>query len=240
MKTKKAANGILTVFLTVMILFTLFGDALYRLTLPKVVTERLIRTAFPVTVTGMDGTTIKTQRIAYAILQEALNENEVYVLKETEEGTFLEKRQVKTGEILDEWIEVTDGLSGKANVVIGSDRELKDGSPVIATEWNEQIAVHMARERGENNPEASSYIRKGLQRNVVYLVLVTIATVFFALLCKKVMRKRWKLFYMPFIILWCVLVCFFLKEHILIPGEWIPDKLIDWNGWIENMKMFPL
>lgn len=26
----------------------------------------------------------------------------------------------------------------------------------------------------------------------------------------------------------------------LLPGDWIPEKLIDWNGWRENIRQFPI
>ena len=88
MRTKRIANAILAVFFTIMLLLTLFADDLYRLTLPKVAVEQAVRKKFPIEVIGLDGNIYKTKRMALAVPREALKENTLYLLNETEEGFF--------------------------------------------------------------------------------------------------------------------------------------------------------
>lgn len=240
MRMKKVANVMLAVFFTILLLLTIFAEDLYCLTLPKVVTEKTVRKAFPVEATGLDGQTVMAQRMALAIPEEALDGNEVYVVTEGEEYFVLTKKQIEIGETLDGFVEVTKGLFGKAEVVIESDRELWDGCRVVKTEWNDAISFHMARKSGQALQQQSADWEKRVEYNVFFIVEVLIGTIGICLFCKEYCKNRLRWLKVPILLAWCVLVCFFFKACISIPGEWIPEKLIDWNGWLENRKKYPL
>lgn len=238
MKTRKVANGIFAVFFTVMLLLTLFAEDLYCLTLPKVATETAVRMNFPYKSTGIDGQVYNIDRIALAVPKESLDGNRVIVLTETETGTFLEERVVKTGEENGDMIEITEGLRSKTKVVIGSDRTVSNGMQVIETKWDEQIALHEKREAGSESTAESAYLRECMKKNLWYMVGIAVLTAVLVIWCKKLLKRRLHVLQAPILILWCVLVCFFMREHIVIPGEWIPEKLIDWNGWMERVGRF--
>ncbi|MGN0428530.1 MAG: hypothetical protein ACI4E2_00500 [Acetatifactor sp.] len=71
MNTKKVANRILFVFFSIMLLLTLYGENLYHLTIPKVVTERVVQKPFPFEL-FVDGIKVVTYRKALAVPLEAL------------------------------------------------------------------------------------------------------------------------------------------------------------------------
>ncbi|MCH5273060.1 MAG: hypothetical protein J1E35_05245 [Lachnospiraceae bacterium] len=238
MKTQKAANGILAVFFTIMLLLTLFAEDLYRLTLPKVVTETVLRRPFPYEKTDMEGNPITVEQLEVAVPLGVLTGNRVYVLIRTESGTFVREREVTTGKIESGYIEITEGLRSKDKIVVGSDRALTDGAEVLETEWNEQILLHGQRETQPEKEISSPYFRNGMRNNVCYAVGIAVITAVLVFLCKKFLKRRLRFLQTPVLILWCVLVCFFLRKNLVIPGEWIPEKLIDWNGWKENIKQF--
>lgn len=243
MKTKKAADIICSVFFTVMLLLTLFADDLYRLTLPKVAVEEVTRRAFAAEMTGKDGAVYETWRTVPAIPTEALlgdYGDVVYAVNETEDGLFLVEYFISTGEEEEGYIEVTGGVLTGTMVIIGSDREVHPGQQVIITEWNEAVALHTARERDEDSSVYAKDMRKRLTGNVFCVVGAVIMTVGVVLLCRRFCKGRFHFLKVPVLILWCVLVCLFLKSTILLPGEWIPDKLIDWDGWRVNMERYPL
>ena len=237
MRTKRAADKILAVFFTIMLLLSLFARDLYNLTLPKVATQMVVKKVIPSEVLGPDGEVFSTKRMALVIPRKALHMGRVYVLTETKEGTFLSERVVKTGEMLEDLVEVTEGLTGKTKVLIGSDREVWDQQQVIETEWNVQIAFHEARKRPSEQMD-SSYLSKCMRNNILLLIILTVSTVAVVLLCKKCCRKRLRGIRGPMLILWCALVCLVIRRGIVIPGEWIPEKLIDWNGWIKNIEHY--
>ena len=242
MKTKKAADIIFAVFFTVMLLLTMFAEDLYRLTLPKVAVEEVTRRAFPAEVTGKDGRVYETWRTVPAIPTEALlgdYGDMVYAVNETENGLILVEYVISTGEEAEGFVEVKSGILTKTKVVVGSDREIRSGQQVLVTEWDESVALHTARERGEDSSVYAKDMRKRLMGNVFCVVGAVIMTVGVVLLCRRFCKGRFHFLKVPVLILWCVLVCLFLKSTILLPGEWIPDKLIDWDGWRVNMERYP-
>ena len=239
MKTKKAADIIFSVFFTVMLLLTLFAEDLYRLTLPKVAVEEVTRKAFSVEVEGPDGTMYETRRTVLAIPKEALHGEIVYSVNETGDGLFLVENIVTTGEEKDGFVEIISGVFAKTKVVIGSDRDFYAGQQVLLSEWNDSVALHIARERGETIDSYATEIRNCLRNDIIYIVGVVAASVGVVLLCRKFCKGRLRLLKVPVLILWCILVCLFLRASIVLPGEWIPDKLIDWEGWKVNMERYP-
>lgn len=243
MKTKKAADIIFAVFFTVMLLLTMFAEDLYRLTLPKVAVEEVTRRAFPAEVTGKDGRVYETWRTVPSVSREVLRgemSDVVYAVNETEDGLFLVEYFISAGEEEEGYIEVTGGVLTGTKVVIGSDREVHPGQQVIITEWNEAVALHTARERDEDCSVYAKDMRKRLTGNVFCVVGAVIMTVGVVLLCRRFCKGRFRFLKVPVLILWCVLVCLFIKATILLPGEWIPGKLIDWDGWRVNMERYPL
>lgn len=230
----------LALFFTVMLLFTLFSEELYYLTLPKVVTEQAVRKQFPAEVMGPDGKMHKTKRVGLAIPQEALRGDSVYVLSQKEDEFFLVQCAVETGEAADGWIEVTAGLYPRAEVVVGSDREISEGKKVLKSGWNNGTKLHTAREQGEDMEKYTAVMERCLQRNVLYALGAVVAIIGLAVLCKLVFKQRYCWLKAPVLIIFCVLLCFFLQKNIVIPGEWIPEKLIDVNGWKENIGKYPL
>lgn len=243
MKTKRAADFIFAVFFTVMLLLTMFAEDLYRLTLPKVAVEEVTRRAFPAEVTGKDGRVYETWRTVPAMPKEALRGafgDVVYAVNETPDGLFLVEYFISTGEEAEGYIEITGGMLTGTMVVIGSDRDVYPGQQILITGWDESVALHTARERGEDISDYAKNMRKRLIGNVFYVVGAVIMTVGVVLLCRRLCKGRWRFLKVPCLILWCVLVCLFFKVTILLPGEWIPGKLIDWNGWRANMERYPL
>jgi len=127
----------------------------------------------------------------------------------------------------------------KTKVVIGSDRDVHEGQKVLLTEQKEWVELHRARERGEDMTEYRELMQKGFDYNVYHVAVAIFATVGVVIFCKKVCRGRWKWTQLPALIVWFVILGFYLKSAIVIPGEWIPEKLIDLNGWRANMERFP-
>ena len=239
MKTKKAADIVLTMFLISMVMLTVFAKELYRLTLPKVVTAEVVRAVFPCEVTGPDGTVYETTRTAPAIPKEALQGTPVYVVNETEKGYYLEECVLGTGDEADGFVEVTEGAYVKTKVVIGSDRNLQAGQQVLLTEQNEWVELHMLRTQGEDISEYAKQVQKGFDYNLYYVTIGILSTVGMVVACKIYCKGRWKWIQLPVLLVWCVILGFFLRGAIVIPGEWIPGKLIDWAGWRANMARFP-
>ncbi len=242
MKTKKAADIIFAVFFTVMLLLTLFADDLYRLTLPKVAVEELTRRAFPAETVGKDGKTYETWRTVPAMPKEALRGvfgDVVYAVNETPDGLFLVEYVVSTGEEAEGYIEITGGMLTGTMVVIGSDRDVYPGQQILITEWDESVALHTVRERREDISDYAKDMRKRLVLDVVCVAGAIPVTVGVVLLCRRFCKGRWRHLKVPALILWCVLVCLFFQATVLLPGEWIPGKLIDWEGWRVNMERYP-
>ncbi len=242
MKTKKAADILFAVFFTVMLLLTLFAEDLYRLTLPKVAVEEVTRRAFPATVTGPDGKSYETWKTVPSVSKEVLRgemSDVVYAVNETEDGLFLVEYVISTGEEADGFVEVKSGILAKTKVVAGSDREMRGGQQVLITDWDESVALHTARERGKDISVYAKDMRKRLMGNVFCVVGAVIMTVGVVLLCRRFCKGRFRFLKVPVLILWCVLVCLFFKATILLPGEWIPEKLIDWDGWRANRERYP-
>ncbi len=243
MKTKKAADIIFAVFFTVMFLLTLFAEDLYRLTLPKVAVEEVTRRAFPDGTIEAEGVVYDKWRTVPAIPKEALRGyygDVVYAVNETEDGLFLVEYVLSTGEEADGYIEVTGGVLTGTLVVIGSDRDMHPGQQVLVTDWNESVALHTARERGEDIGDYAANMRKRWNIDLLCVGGAALVTVGVVVLCQRFCKGRWRFLKVPVLILWCVLVCLGLKATFLLPGEWIPGKLIDWDGWRVNRERYPL
>lgn len=240
MKTKKVANGILVCFLTIMLLLTLFAEDLYRLTWPRVVTDTVEQRTFPYETTGIDGSTVTTDVIGLAIPWKALEDgNRVFVLVETEDGAFIREQEVQIGKKRGSWIEVTEGVTEKAKLVTACDRELKDGDNVLVVTGGKQLIVHELR-RAKMENVRSEYLVQALKQNSEYGVNLLAMTVIVIILSKRLLTKKLRFLQVPVFILWCVAAGMFLRENIVIPSEWIPDKLIDFNGWKENIRQFTI
>lgn len=238
MKTRKAATRILAVFFTIMLLFTLFAEELYHMTLPKVATKTSARKVFPYEVTGIDGSMITVERTEVAIPSYMVTGDSVYVLTEEEQGAFVTKRKIKTGKSAGGWTEITEGLSSRTKVVIGSDRKLRDGSRVLVDEKSEQISLYRMQDIRIETDLESQYYRMCMKNNVWHVILIAAFTLLIVCICKVVLKGRRQILWTPVMVLWCVLVCFYLRRFLVIPPEWVPEKLIDWNGWRENIKRF--
>lgn len=238
MNTRKAATRILVVFFTIMLLFTLFAEDLYHMTLPKVATRTSTRKVFPYEVTGIDGSRITVEKMEVAVPGYAVIDNSVYVLTETEQGAFVTKQKIQTGKSAGGWLEVKEGLSGRTKVVIGSDRKFKDGAKVLEDEKNQQISLYRMKGTKIGNALDSQYYRLCMKNNIWHVILAAAFTLLLVGICKVSLKGRWRLLWTPVMVLWCVLVCFYFRRFIVIPPEWIPEKLIDWNGWRENIRQF--
>lgn len=238
MNTKKAATRILVVFFTIMLLCTLFSEDLYHLTLPKVATKTTARKVFPYEITGVDGSMITVERTEVAVPSYMMIENSVYVLEETEQGAFVTKRKIQTGKSAGGWIEVKEGLSGRTKIVLGSDRKLKDGVKVLEDEKNGQISLYRMQGVQIGGCADAKYYRLCMRNNTWHVILVAAFTLLLVCICKVSLKGRRRILWSPVMVLWCVLVCFYFRMAIVIPPEWIPEKLIDWNGWRENIRHF--
>ena len=243
MKTKNAADIIFAVFFTIMLLLTLFAEDLYCLTLPKVAVEAVERRGFPDGTIEVDGEVYDKWRTVPAVPKAALRGDfgdMVYAVNDTEDGTFLVEYYIVTGEEAEGYVEVKSGIFTKTKVVVGSDRDIYGGQRVMLTEMNESVALHTARERGEDITSHATVMGNRLKIDILCVVGAVLATVGAVVLCNRFCKGRWRFAKVPVLILWCILVCLFLRATVLLPGEWIPDKLIDWNGWKANMERFPL
>lgn len=240
MKTKKVANGILVTFFTIMLLLTLFAEDLYRLTWPRVVVQATERRTFPYETTGIDGNPVKIDVIKLALPWAALEkDNKVFVLVETEDGAFIREQEVKVGEMRGFWYEVIEGVSGKSKLVVAYDRPLKDGDNVLVVPGGQQIMVHELR-RIDKGEVKSEYLVQCMKKNLKYGIEIVILTAAVIFLSKNLLTNKLRFLQVPVFILWCIMVGLFIRENVVIPSEWIPDKLIDWNAWKENIRKFPI
>lgn len=244
MKIRKAATIVLAVFMTIMLVFTFFGDDLYRLTLPKVSVHVAKRKNFPYQIETEYGT-ITTGRMAVAIPKEALQGNKVAVLSEFDDGMSLSLREVEIGEELSDLIEIKCGISAKTKVVIGSDRAVSEGDRVLLSESEEMITLHEARIREEGLSDASvlsirNTLKKNVRRNWVVVFLLLAAAILCFVLCRLIFRKKLWIFRIIVMMVFCLLACLILKKMIVLPPEWIPDRLIDLRQFFENRRNFPL
>lgn len=70
----------------------------------------------------------------YAVPEYVLHDVEVYVLEETEDGTYVRKATLVLGEKANGWCVVEEGINRNDRIVMACDRKLKDGMKVIRVE----------------------------------------------------------------------------------------------------------
>lgn len=244
MRTKRAANVFLTVFLAFMIPLSLFGDDLYRMTLPGVVVGTPTVEKGVEERTLEDGTVIKqsyammtvpTGAVKEKITETGEPEATVFLLMEAEEGCYVTEQAVKVEQKADGRVEITKGLKNKDRVVVASDRDFVAGEKVKPVEENEQTRLHMARQRADGEPVSSHYLKRCMRRNGLVAAMLLVVSVVLVVVWKKWIPKRFSFLGYIVAVVWCVLACVCIKEFVVIPSEWIPRRLIDFKAWAENM-----
>lgn len=131
MKNFRRLNTITLIFISIMLFFTIFSKDLYKLTLPKVMTARVIEKTLPVSFTNEEGLLAKTTTNIEAIPKSALYSNSVLTLEEREDGLYIVPVEIVTNEEKDGWIGVESGVSKGTKIVIGCDRRLEAGMKVL-------------------------------------------------------------------------------------------------------------
>ncbi len=247
MRTKRAANVFLTVFLAFMIPISLFGDDLYRMTLPGVVVGTPTVEKAVEEITLENGTVIKQSYAMMTVPAGAVKETIsatgepeaiVFLLTETESGYYVTEQVVKTEQKAHGRVEITKGLKNKDTVVFASDRDFVAEEPVKVVEENEQTRLHMARQDADGESAYAQYLKRCMCRNGIVAVMLLILSVVLIVVWKEWITKRFSSFGYIVAVVWCVLVCVCIKEFIVIPSEWIPRRLIDFGAWAENMKRY--
>lgn len=245
MRTKRAANVFLTVFLAFMIPLSLFGDDLYRMTLPGVVVGTPTVEKGVEEIILEDGTVINQSYAMMTVPAGAVKETLsatgepeafVFLLTETENGYYVMEQVVKTEQKADGRVKITKGLKNKDTVVFASDRDFVAGETVKVVEENEQTLLHMARQEADGEPAYTQYLKRCMRRNGIVAAMLLILSAVLIVVWKKRIPKRFSSLGYIVAVIWCVLVCACIKEFIVIPSEWIPRRLIDFGAWAENMR----
>lgn len=83
-----------------------------------------------------DGSEFETTKREIAIPKQVLEGTHLFLLDQTEEGYYVRKREIQLGVELEYWVEVIEGIDKNHRIILGSDRELKDGMKVILVEEN--------------------------------------------------------------------------------------------------------
>lgn len=250
MRTKRAASIFLTVFLAFMLPISLFGDDLYRMTLPGVVVENPKAEKGVKEVVLADGTIIKQ---GYAMLtvpagvvkedtipEDGIPGDKVFLLNETETGCYVTEQVVEIEKKPDGRVEISKGLRKKDMVVFASDRDLVAGEQVKIIEENEQTRLHMARHDKGGENMSSAYLQSCMRRNVLVVAFILFLSVALLVIWKKWIPKRFCFLGYAITVVWCVLICICMKEFIVIPAEWIPRRLIDFREWMDNVRKYPI
>ncbi len=247
MRTKRAANVFLTVFLAFMIPISLFGDDLYRMTLPGVVVGTPAAEKGVEERTLEDGTIIKQ---SYAMLtvpagavKETISatgekETTVFLLTEAENGYYVAEQAVKIEKKPDGRVEITRGLKNKDRVVIASDRDFVAGEKVKVVEENEQTRLHMARQEVDGELLNEQYLKCCMCQNGIVAAMLLAFSAVLIVVWEKWVPQRFSFLGYIVAVVWCVLVCACIKEFIMIPSEWIPRRLIDFNEWFWNVRNY--
>ena len=247
MRTKRAANVFLTVFLAFMIPISLFGDDLCRMTLPGVIVGTPTAEKGVEEITLEDGTIIKRSYVMLTVPAGAVKETisvtgeketTVFLLTEAENGYYVTEQAVKTEQKADGRMEITKGMKSKDRLVFASDRDFVAGEKVKLVEENEQTRLHMARREADGEPVNSQYFKRCMCRNGIVMAMLLILSVVLIVVWKKWIPKRFSSLGYIVTVIWCVLVCACIKEFVVIPSEWIPRRLIDFGVWAENMKRY--
>lgn len=129
-KLIRIADCMLCTFVLFILFFTFFGKNVYEMGLPKVETEQVKRRGFKCTVEGPFGE-VETERYQVAVPETAVYDNFIYVIQESEGRFYAVKTEVETGEISEDYIEVTHGATVSMQVIISSNKELTDGKEVV-------------------------------------------------------------------------------------------------------------
>lgn len=249
MRTKRAANVFLTVFLAVMIPFSLFADDLYRMTLPGVVVENPRAEKGIKEVELADGSVIEQGYAMLTVPAGAVKETipetgepeaTVFLLNETEDGFYVTEQVVEIEKKPDDRVEIKEGLRNKDTVVYASDREFVDGDKVKVIVENEQTKIHTARKETYGDKVDTMYLKKRLHRNFVVGIMMLFLTAGLIVVWKRVIPKRFRFLGYGVTVLWTVLLCLCIKEFVVIPAEWIPRRLVDWGKWLENIRLYSI
>lgn len=249
MRTRYVANMLLTAFLAFMISISLFADDLYRMTLPGVVVGKPKTEKGVEEITLEDGTiieqsyamlTVPTSAVKETITETGESKASVFLLMETESGYYVTEQAVEIEKKSDGSVEITDGLKKKDVVVFASDRDFEAEDQVKVVEENEQVRLHMMRQEKEGEAETSSYLKKCMHRNVIVGAILLVVSVVLIVVGKKWIPERFSFLGYIVAVVWCVLVCICIKVYIVIPSEWIPRRLIDFDSWIENVRKCPI
>lgn len=249
MRTKRAATVFLTVFLAFMIPLSLFGAELYRMTLPGVVVGTPTAEKGVEEIMLEDGTIIKRSYAMLTIPAGAVKETisatgeketTVFLLTEAENGYSVTEQAVKTEQKADGRVEITKGLKNKDRLVFASDRDFVAGEKVKLVEENEQTRFHMARREADGEPVNAQYFKRCMCRNGIVIAMLLILSVVLIVVWKKWIPKRFSSLGYIVAVIWCVLLCACIKEFIVIPSEWIPRRLIDFNEWFRNVRHYSI
>lgn len=223
MRTRKTATILLSVFLAFLLVFTFYGDDLRRLTVPKVTVDSVKKKKLPVTIETSVGT-VTTEQGALVVCPDAVVDDMVYMLYESEAGWYVMSKAVKTGRSGEDWVEVISGIGSKSQVVSGSDRELWDGREVIVLpETTEQIRLY----RSGTKAQKEQFVKRCKKANTKSAIIS--ATILFAGggLLFLVCRKRFRLLLAPLLVVLCIVSAGYYVKHVEVYGEYMPERLID-------------
>lgn len=136
MNKHRKLNAFTCIFLLCMLIFTLFSEDLYNMTLPKVLTGKVKDKAFPLIVIKEDGTQFNTTMKMNAVPKVATRGNSVFILEEREDGLYAAAKEIVTGEEHNGWISIEQGVSSRDKIIIGADRKLEPGMKVMEVSEN--------------------------------------------------------------------------------------------------------
>lgn len=221
MKTRKTATFFLCVFVTFVLVFTFYGDDLYRMTIPKVVAEKVAQKKLPLTMETPEGV-VTTERRAMVVSLDAVTDEVVYVLYETESGYYVTQETIETGRSGEDWVEVLSGLGSKSLVVTGSDRMLCDGGEVILlSEETEQIRLH----RSGSEAEKEQFVAQCTKKNGKTALVTGLLFVGGGIVAWFVCRKRLKMLLAPLLVVLCLVSVGYFVKHVEVFGEGITMEL---------------
>lgn len=92
-----------------------------------------------------------------------------------------------------------------------------------------------------NNPEAhviNFYMIKQLRSQTINFLWFLLILVVIHIILKVILKYRYKKYRLAINTLSFFIICFYIKNNILVPAHWIPSKLIDISGWLRNIKAY--